>query len=184
ITAMLAPLALVNTEDRELAVLKADAQRLLQESYTGLTTDWEQVQRHEQWAARFADAVTQVAGDPISAADLRTRLQALVGENRAFLQPGSPLGKALLAYRGAWRVLQDRLAEVDALAKPTEALAGASDANGALERIQGVLAGWRHNKQFLMPWCVWRQAREQAIALQLQGLVASLEQGRVPLEQI
>ncbi|MDH0736061.1 DUF3320 domain-containing protein [Achromobacter spanius] len=184
ITAMLAPLALVNIEDRELAVLKADAERLLQDSYTGLSTDWEQVQRHEQWAARFADAVTQVAGDPISAADLRTRLQALVGENRAYLQPGSPLGKSLLAYRDAWRAVQDRLAEVDALAKPTEALAGASDANGALERIQGLLAGWRHNKQFLMPWCVWRQAREQAIASQLQGLVASLEQGRVPLEQI
>lgn len=183
-TAMLAPLALVNIEDRELAVLKADAQRLLQDSYTGLSTDWEQVQRHEQWAERFADAVTRVAGDPLTAAALRTRLQALVGENRAFLQPGAPLGKSLLAYRDAWRALQDRLAEVDALAKPTEALAGASDANGALERIQGVLAGWRHNKQFLMPWCVWRQAREQAIASQLQGLVAFLELGRVPLEQV
>lgn len=184
ITAMLAPLALVNIEDRELAALKADAQRLLQDRYTGLATDWEQVQRHEQWAERFADAVTQAAGDPLSAADLRTRLQALVGENRALLQPGAPLGKALLGYRDAWRGLQDCLAQVDALAKPPEALVGAPEANGALERILGVLAGWRHNKQLLMPWCVWRQAREQAIAMQLQGLVASLEQGRVPLEQV
>ncbi|NMK46890.1 DUF3320 domain-containing protein [Achromobacter sp. Bel] len=184
IGAMLAPLALVNAEDRELALLKADAQRLLQDSYTGLSTDWEQVQRHQQWAQRFADAVTLVAGDPAAAADLRTRLQALVGDNRAFLQPGAALGKRLLDTRNTWRALQDRLAEVDALARPTEPLAGAADANGALERIQSVLAGWRHNKQFLMPWCVWREAREQAIAAQLQGLVASLEQGRVPLDRV
>ncbi|KAG1442934.1 hypothetical protein G6F57_018262 [Rhizopus arrhizus] len=133
---------------------------------------------------RFADAVTRVAGDAATAADLRTRLQALVGENRAFLQPGAALGKRLLDYRNAWRALQDRLADVDTRAKPTEALSGGADANGALERIQAVIAGWRHNKQFLMPWCVWREAREQAIGAQLQGLVASLEQGRVPLAQV
>ncbi|QVQ24415.1 DUF3320 domain-containing protein [Achromobacter deleyi] len=184
INAVLAPLALVNIEDRELAALKADAQRLLQEAYTGLGTDWEQVRRHEQWAQRFADAVTLAAGDPALAGDLRARLQPLVGENRAFLLPGASLGKSLLDYRNAWRVLQDRLAEVDALAKPTEALSGGADAGGALERIQAVIAGWRHNKQFLMPWCVWRQAREQAVHLQLQGLVVSLEQGRVPLAQV
>ena len=184
VNAVLAPLALVNIEDRELAALKTDAQRLLQDAYTGLGTDWEQVRRHEQWAQRFADAVTLVAGEPALASDLRTRLQPLVGENRAFLQPGAALGRSLLDYRNAWRVLQDKQADVDALARPTEALAGVVDAGGALERIQAVVAGWRHNKQYLMPWCVWRQAREQAIQLQLQGLVVSLEQGRVPLAQV
>lgn len=184
VSAVLTPLALVNIEDRELAILQTDAQRLLQDSYTGLTTDWEQVQRHEQWAQRFADAVTLMAGDPATAADLRTRLQPLVGENRAFLQPGAALGKSLLETRNAWRVLQDKQVEVDMLAKPTEPLSGGLDVNGALERIQAVIAGWRYNKQFLMPWCVWRQAREQAMQLQLQGVVTSLEQGRVPLAQV
>lgn len=184
IGAVLAPLASVNTEDRELAVLKADAQRLLQDSYAGLSTDWEQVQRHEQWAERYADAVTQVAGDAASAADLRARLQTLVGENRALLGPGAALGQRLLDYRHAWRGLQQALEQVEALATPTEPLAGAPHDAGALARIQAVIAGWRRHKQTLMTWCVWRQAREQAIASQLQGLVESLEQGRVPLAQV
>jgi len=184
IHAVLAPLALVNAEDQALAALQADAQRLLQDDYAGLATDWEQVARHEQWAERFAEAVTLMAGDPSAATDLRTRLQPLVGENRAFLQPGAALGKHLLDARNAWRDLQDKLAAVQAQAQPAEPLQGNADDNGALERIQAVLAGWRHNRQTLMPWCVWRQARGQAIALQLQGLVASLEQGRVPLAQV
>ncbi|EHK66625.1 DUF3320 domain-containing protein [Achromobacter arsenitoxydans] len=184
IDAALAPLAQVNAEDRELAALKADAQRLLLDAYAGLATDWEQVRRHEQWAQHFADAVALVGGDPAGATELRTRLAPLVGENRAFLQPGAALGKALLAYRDAWRALQDRLAEVDALARPTQPLAGESDAHGALARLQAVIGGWRGNRQFLMPWCVWRQARGEAAQLNLHGLVDSLEQGRVPLEQV
>ena len=66
-SAMLAPLARVNAEDRELASLKADAERLLLNDYAGLDTDWEQVGRHEQWAERFAEAVTLMAGDPAAA---------------------------------------------------------------------------------------------------------------------
>ena len=107
-----------------------------------------------------------------------------MGENRSFLQPEAALGKSLLDYRDAWRELRDRLAEVDALAKPTQALAGAAEAGGALERIRGVLADWRHHRQLLMPWCIWRQAREQAVQSRLQGLVATLEQGGIPLEQV
>ncbi|CAB3626284.1 DUF3320 domain-containing protein [Achromobacter dolens] len=181
IAAMLEPLARVNAEDRELAALKADAERLLQNDYAGLDTDWEQVGRHEQWAERFAEAVTLMAGDPAMASALRTRLQPLVGENRALLQPGAALGQRLLDARNAWRGLRDQLAVVEALAHPAAPLAGLPQDSGALERLQGVLAGWRLNRQSLMPWCVWRQAREQAVGMQLQGLVATLEAGRVPL---
>lgn len=184
IAAVLEPLARVNAEDHELSALKADAQRLLQEGYAGLSTDWEAARGHEQWAQRYADAVALAAGDPARAAELRSRLQALVGENRSFLQPEAALGKSLLDYRDAWRELRGRLAEVDALAKPTQALAGAAEAGGALERIRGVLADWRHHRQLLMPWCIWRLAREQAVQSQLQGLVATLEQGGIPLEQV
>ncbi|MGE4404026.1 DUF3320 domain-containing protein [Pseudomonas sp.] len=181
IAAMLEPLARVNAEDRELAALKADAERLLLNDYAGLATDWEQVGRHEQWAERFAEAVTLMAGDPAAATALRTRLQPLVGENRALLQPGAPLGQRLLDTRDAWRALRDQLAALEALARPTMPLAGAPGDDGALERIQAVLAAWRLNRQSLMSWCVWRQAREQAVGMQLQGLVATLESGRVPL---
>lgn len=184
IAAMLAPLARVNAEDRELGSLKADAERLLLNDYAGLDTDWEQVGRHEQWAERFAEAVTLMAGDPAAADALRTRLQPLVGENRAFLQPGAALGRRLLDTRNAWRALRDQLAVVEGLAHPAMPLQGQEHDGGALERIQAVLAGWRLNKQSLMPWCVWRQAREQAIGMQLQGLVATLEQGRVPLARV
>ncbi len=184
IDAVLAPLALVNTQDRALAALTADAQRLLQDAYTGLSTDWEQIERHEQWAQRFAQAVILVCDAEAVAPQLRAHLQLLVGERRVLLQPDAALGRSLLELRNAWRVLQDQLAAVAALARLNAPLAGPIDASGALERIQATLAAWRRNSPCLQPWCVWRAAREQALQLQLQGLVTCLEQDRVALAQV
>ena len=179
---MLAFLADVNEEDQVLRSMHVDADLLLQGSYSGIKTNWAGLEEHEQWAARFAEAVTVVAGAGAEcAAALRIRLQPLVAENRAHLAPSGQVGRALLNYRDAWRTVRQKLDTIDAVAKPIAPLAGPPGSDGALERIQGVVAGWQSARRLLQPWCLWRSVRDQAIAQGLQGLVASLESGAVSL---
>ncbi|GCB06277.1 DUF3320 domain-containing protein [Ralstonia sp. SET104] len=185
ISSMLTPLAGVNEEDQVLRSMEADAQALLQDTYAGTNTDWASVGRHEEWANKFSSAVTLVAGPNADIASaLRQRLQPLVAEDRSVLAPDAYGGRALLEFRDAWRDLRQKLDAVDALAKPLSPLQGPPDADGALERIQAVLAGWQSAKRLLQPWCLWRNVRDHAVSQGLQGIVASLEAGTVPLRDI
>lgn len=185
IEAMFAPLADVNEEDQFLRGLHAEAEALLQGAYAGLKTDWGALEGHEQWAARFDAAVVKASGgEPERLAALRAAVQPLVSENRALLAPNAPVGRALLEFGDAWRGLRQHLDALVEFAKPTEAISGPPHANGALERVQGVLGGWQSAKRQLNPWCLWRNARDTAIAQGLQGLVIALESGAVALPSV
>lgn len=182
---MINALADVNEEDQILLTMHAEAETVLQGAYNGIKTDWAALTAHEQWAQKFTDAVTQVAGtDPQTVSALRLSLQGLVSENRAHLAPSGPVGRALLAYRDAWRDVRQRKDVLEALAQPVEPLSGPPGADGALSRIQGTLTGWGLAKQQLRPWCLWRSVRDKAIAQGLQGLVSSLEVGAVALTEV
>lgn len=182
---MLDALASVNEEDQILLTMHAEAESVLQGAYNGIKTDWASLTTHEQWAQKFTDAVTQVAGtDSQIISALRLSLQALVSENRAHLAPSGPVGRALLAYRDAWRDVRQKMGVLEALAQPVEPLSGPPGAEGALTRIQGTLTGWGLAKQQLRPWCLWRSVRDKAISQGLQGLVSSLEVGAVALTEV
>ncbi|MDB5744780.1 MAG: hypothetical protein JWR68_3095 [Polaromonas sp.] len=184
VQALLAPLAALNVEDQALRALQPDAEALLQPAYAGLKTDWASLAAHEQWAQTFADAVVRVAGaDPGRVEPLRQALAPLVSGNRAALAAGGHAGAALLAYREAWREFNQKLAALDALARPVRPLQGPQEAGGGLERIQGVLGQWQGSRRLIQPWCLWRGVRQQAMDEGLQALVASLESGAVPLAQ-
>jgi len=174
----------VNEEDVVLKSMQADAEVLLGDAYAGLETEWVAIGDHEAWAKRFADAVVRLAGDPQQATTLRQTLQPLVAENRALLSPGGAAGRALLEYRDAWRLFRQKLEALVTLAKANEPLQGADNADGALERIQSILEGWKSSKRYLQPWCLWRGARDSAIAHGLQGLIANLEEGSIPLSGV
>ena len=185
IRSMLGPLADVNEEDLVLRSMHADAEALLQDAYAGLNTDWASLTSHEDWVTKFSSAVTLAAGaDAGMANGLRLRLQPLVAEDRAVLAPGGLGGRALLDFRNAWRELLQRLDALETMAKPLSPLQGPAGADGALERMQGVLVGWQSAKRLLPPWCLWRHARDQAVAQGLQGVVATLEAGAVPLHEV
>ena len=182
---MIDALADVNDEDQVLLTMHSEAESVLQGAYNGIQTDWSSLAAHELWAQKFTDAVTQVAGtDPLAISALRLSLQALVSENRAHLAPSGSVGRALLAYRDAWRDVRKKKDVLDTLSQPVELLSGPPGADGALARIQGVLAGWNLAKQKLRPWCLWRSVRDKAISQGLQGLVSSLEVGAVKLSEL
>ena len=182
---MLKALADVNDEDQVLLSMHAEAENVLQGAYIGIETDWAALTAHEQWAQKFTDAVTLVAGtDAQAIAALRLSLQVLVSDNRAHLAPSGPVGSSLLTFRDTWRELRQKKDILEALAKPVEPISGPAGAEGALARIQGALTSWTLAKQQLRAWCLWRRVRDKAIAQGLQGLVVSLESGVIDLPQV
>ena len=182
-TALLA-LSDVNEEDQVLRSMHAQAEVLLDDSYVGLKTDWHALEQHEQWAKEFAEAVVRLSGTDSTLGDkFRSRLQNLVGDQRALLSPDGPIGRSLLEFRDAHRAFTQRLLTLNKSANPISPLAGPAGANGSLERIQGVVAGWGASKRLFQPWCLWRNARDAAVAQGLHGLVVTLETGLVPLAE-
>ncbi|MEO6321624.1 MAG: DUF3320 domain-containing protein, partial [Polaromonas sp.] len=185
VQALLAPLAALNEEDRLLRAMQPDAESLLQESYAGLKTDWASLAGHELWAKKFSDAVVRFAGADLERVNpLHQALGPLVSSNRAALAASGQAGRALMAYRDSWREFSQKLEALEPLAALVEPLPGPDGAEGALERIQGMLAAWQNSRRLIQPWCLWRNVREQAMAQGLQALVARLESGAVPLSQV
>jgi very-short-patch-repair endonuclease len=184
VTVALGALADVNEEDEILKSMQAEATVLLEETFAGLQTDWSALSSHEQWAKQFSDAVVRVAGDSQQAAALRQVLQPLVAENRALLMPAGSVGHALIEYRDAWRFFRQKLDALVELSKTNEPLQRSNTADGALERIQGIVEGWKSSKRLLQPWCLWRATRDMAIRQGLQGLITDLETGTIPLNNV
>lgn len=185
IQAVLGPLVEVNDEDNILRSMQADAETLLGNAYQGLDTNWPSLDSHEKWATKFTDIVALAAPPgPDTAEKLRASLQPLIAENRALLSPSGPAGRALLEYRDAWRQVRQKLDSINQLAKVVEPLQGPPGADGALERIQSALVGWKSAARILQPWCLWRNVREQAIAQGLQGVVSALEGGAIGLNKV
>ncbi len=182
---LLEALVKVNEEDRSLAEMSAEAGVLLQHGFAAHRTDWEAVARAERWARDYSDAVMRLAGgDPALAASLRANLLPYVTDNRALLAPDAPAGAALVAWRDAWR-------EFGAQLRTTSNLGGCGDmlgldpaAEGALARIAETLQGWQRHARQLRPWCLWQGVRARAVAGGLQGVVAALEAGAVPLARV
>lgn len=185
VSAALKSLVDVNEEDQFLRGLHADAGSLLDEAYSGVQTDWSAVASHANWANTFADAVARVAEGDVARADaIQRAVNPLVGEQRAMLAPGGTVGRKLLAFRDAYREFEAALNLVADVAKPTTSLSGDAHADGALERIQSHMTGWIQGRRSIQPWCLWRGVRAQAVAQGMQGVVESVELGRVPLTDV
>nr|WP_145545248.1 DUF3320 domain-containing protein [Variovorax boronicumulans] len=183
--AALGPLADVNDEDHILAGMQAEAEALLQEAYSGIQTDWSAVENHAAWAKAFTDATARLSGSDFAFGEsLQQHLEPLVGEQRALLEPAGAVGRSLLEYRNAYRELLSKLDVVNELARPVQPLAGPADANGALERMQSHLQRWQQSQRALQSWCLWRNVRDIAVAQGLQGLVMTVESGRVALADV
>lgn len=182
------PLSDVNDEDEFLRSMQADAESLLQESFSGVDTDWRAVEAHNAWAAEFARALGALAHTQSLGIDgaqaLNARLVPLFGEQRGMLLPSGLVGASLVAYRDAFADLSAKLLRMTDLSRPTEPLTGPSGADGALERVTALVQRWKEGKGDLKPWCLWRKVRDEALAQGLQGLVTSVESGAITLLQV
>lgn len=182
------PLADVNDEDEYLHSMQADAESLLQESFAGIDTKWTDVETHNAWAGKYAQAIAALA-HPLSQGvegvqAINARLVPLLGEQRAMLLPGGVVGASVVAYRDALAEFSAKLLRLTELSKPVEPLSGPAGADGALERVRASIERWKQSKGDLRPWCQWRKVRDEAIALGLQGVVQTVEGGAVALSDV
>lgn len=182
------PLADVNDEDDFLRSMQADAESLLQETFSGVDTNWGDVEAHNSWAGKYAQAVGAVAQTQLLGADgaqaMNARLVPLVGEQRSMLLPAGMVGASLVAYRDALADFASKQLRLTELARPVEPLSGPPGSDGSLERVRATIERWKQAKGDLRPWCQWRKVREEAIALGLQGLVTTVEGGGVRLSGV
>jgi very-short-patch-repair endonuclease len=185
VLAVLDALARVNTEDKALDAMAAEAGILLREHYASFRTDWDAVSEAATWAQAFAEAVVRMAGsDPDAASRLRDKLHPFVTENRAMLRGDAVLGASLVRYRDAYRDFQARWHAVAVLAQCESGLGFDAATPGVLARLLSLLQGWNLAQRQLQPWCMWQRSRSKAIAQGLQGLVTAVEGGDVPLGEV
>ncbi len=175
----------LNIEDQVINSMHADAETLLGESFAGVKTDWELVDRHEKWVNLFSEVVIQIGGRNTSAVEnLRATLDPLVTENRMLLIPGSEVGQTLSVFRDALRQVRDVIIHVEKLAQNEGSFSGEGDVSGFLPRLLGILQAWKHSTHAINAWCFWRRVRTQAMDRGLQEVIASLESGAVSLKDI
>ncbi len=160
----------------------------MQDSFSGITTDWGAIEDHNRWAKSFSEAVVLLSESESLGSEgleaLTKRLTVLVSEQRAMLQPAGLIGASLLAYRDAYAHLGANFRRLDELARPLAPISGPPSANGALERARANLERWTQAKKDLKPWCLWRKLRDAAIAQGLQGLISTVEAGNVGLLEV
>ncbi|MDB5748283.1 MAG: putative helicase [Massilia sp.] len=182
---LLDSLASLNREDRAIEAMASDAGALLQDEFARHNTDWNQVEASEQWAARFATLVLRLAGaDMELAALLRQKLGTLVIEQRGLLAGDMAHGRLLLACRDAWRAYSGQLQALQLLAGGAPLPGGDESSPAAMGRLLAMLGEWRRAARQLQPWCLWQRVRHSAVAGGLQGVVAALEENKVPLAKV
>lgn len=182
------PLADVNDEDEYLRSMQADAELLLQDTFAGIDTKWTDVEAHNAWADKYAQAIGELAHTLSQGVEgvqaINARLVPLLGEQRAMLLAAGMVGASLVAYRGALAEFGAKLLRLTELSKPVEPLSGPAGADGSLERVRASIERWKQSKGDLRPWCQWRKVRDEALSLGLQGVVQTVEGGAVALSDV
>lgn len=182
---LLASLAVINEEDKILQAMAAEASALLQESFASHKTDWNAVTAIEKWAQEYSEAVALMcSSDMDRLADLRTRLQTFVAENRALLRRDGVIGTALLSYRDAYRKFTSQFERVTNTACAVSHLGLDVHSPGAIARLLALLQSWQTASRQIQPWTNWKRVRAKAVGQGLQGLVGSVEAGEVDLADV
>lgn len=172
----------VNIEDGVLQEVAAEGQRLLEDRYAGLETDWNKVQACEIWAKSFETALSRFESieDPAAHDRLADRMRMLITTSGALMRPGGALATRLLGFRRRLAEVRKALSSVGELSAASDLFADTFTAQGAIQQLRGNIQGWITGRRYLRIWCRWRVMRNQAQAVGLAKVIESVEAGQVP----
>lgn len=160
------------------------------DSQLGSLRDWakhdsdpEKVDQLRTLATRLRSAVAKLVDTPQALINARVKIRALLGEGNDLLAPDAPVGRATESYLGALTALGGAISAFDASAGKSIREQFANEGH-ALELIRESAEKIAENCKQLNHWCSWQRERNKAIELGLGNLVAGIESGVVPLEEI
>jgi very-short-patch-repair endonuclease len=151
--------------------------------WNGHTTNADAVKALEELGKRARSVVGRLVEDPIALVELRRKVHILLFEGNDLLSPDATIGRAIALFLEANRELQDTCIRFEALAGRSvrEHFAAQGKALDAIrETAEEIVA--RHAE--LRSWCAWQRCRNEAMALELESFVESLENGRIPVDEI
>ena len=145
-------------------------------------TDAMALQTLQRLGQRARQSTAALAEDPQALVGLRQRLAEVLGEGNEGLAPEGAFGQQLRVCHEA----------VDALAQGWQAFAtsagqpeaASQSAHLNLEEMRELANGVSEGSSGLRDWCAWRRRRAEAERRDLEPLLAAVEAGRVPAEEI
>lgn len=149
----------------------ADAARLLGPRWRSGGADWAVIGSLLDWCDAFRVAAERLGDQPAG-----PRLVAALARVVAAPDLLEPFARASARFTAASAEWRRRWGEVEAVLATSESLAyGEPQSPGWLNRAEETLARWAGALGDLNPWCVWREARDAAVADGLGPLVALCE---------
>lgn len=153
--------------------------------WDGFDTDLRSLKKAVRTGRRMRAAVTRLAEDTSALLEMRSQLQKIVEHGNDLLASGGQVGAPVAACIEAFEEL---LREARSFAKQAGASVGdvfaAAADEEALEAIQRLAKGVTDHRGELRRWCAWLEARQEAVALDLQLLIDSVESGATPVDEL
>lgn len=143
--------------------------------WNGVATDLGQLERMLKAAGDLRLAIAGAARTPDQLIDLRAALRRLCVDANDLLAPDGTIGDACLHYRSAHAAFVAAKTEFEIVA----ASPGPVDAPDLPAACRGIAESVTARAGQLNAWTAWRRARQMALDLDLEPLVAAIEAGAV-----
>ncbi len=146
-------------------------------------TQADSIKAIQKIGVRVRQAIGRLTENPQTLADMRGKVRTLLQDGNDLLAPEATVGRAASRYVNALDTLQESM---QAFATQCgrdirEMFADDGQAPELMpENVKTVIA----RRSELNAWCIWRKRRTEAMDIGLERLVAGIETGRVPADEI
>jgi very-short-patch-repair endonuclease len=167
----------LNVEDEYLLEHREIGLTCLGDFFHSEKTDWVQASVYLSWMEEMAESAQKAFESQLE--DIETARESLrkllANESESFV-PGGRLHTVAKAYRDAFSEFLSLFSVLKDLTENDQVFGGPSRA-GILDEVLSAKARWQSSAKEIQPWCVWNEARSQALSLGLRGLIEQLELG-------
>ena len=167
----------LNVEDEYLLEHREIGLTCLGDFFRAEKTDWAQASVYLSWMEEMADSAQKAFESQVENIETaRESLRKLLANESESFAPGGRLHTVAKAYRDAFSEFLSLFSVLKDLTENNQVFGGPSRA-GILDEALSAKARWQSSAKEIQPWCVWNEARSQALSLGLRGLIEQLELG-------
>ena len=151
--------------------------------WNGLKTRLDEAEQAQQFHQALSEAIAALATDADTLTTIKLALGKLLGDGNALLDISGPVTGAGNHYLKALAAFNTALDEFASKSGVTvaEMVANTGDNPAGIAELCSAIPPMEPK---LHAWCAWRKARNEAVSLGLEPLVAGIEQGLVELGKV